>query len=348
MEPGRARWGGWKRYDVDSVSESSKDDGFEYDVQILRKYSFISFDMDRTFEMHALVQRLTESCQNLWNETGSFEWHYRTSSELKGPDVNPNLGQDQNSRERSPSPAVTTDSPPVPLADQDSHHPGIQSYSTSPNKSLLGFGPIHNAAPDSVPGFWTPYDSIEDVEPGSTPIAMRMSTCFLCNERFPSDLLCLVCFGPLPSMLESCDAASQDIFGSFPSIDIWASVPKIASREATPLDRGNEAWQSDALASSDLLGSELTSGSPKQAEFFARSRGPMKKEMSLDAKDKSDRGKVTGRTCEANAGISNRGDKSHHPKPLKRTEKTPRRPRMEYPMATTGGLRGLLDLLPVS
>ena len=39
-----------------SMSDSSEDDGFEDDVQILRNYSLISIDTDRTFEMHALVQ----------------------------------------------------------------------------------------------------------------------------------------------------------------------------------------------------------------------------------------------------------------------------------------------------
>ncbi|KAL8778508.1 MAG: hypothetical protein Q9203_001929 [Teloschistes exilis] len=40
-----------------SVSDDgSEDDGFEHDVQVLRNYSFISCDTDRTFEMHALVQ----------------------------------------------------------------------------------------------------------------------------------------------------------------------------------------------------------------------------------------------------------------------------------------------------
>ncbi len=42
--------------DENSMSDSSEDDGFEDDVQVLRNYSFISIDTDRTFEMHALVQ----------------------------------------------------------------------------------------------------------------------------------------------------------------------------------------------------------------------------------------------------------------------------------------------------
>ena len=40
----------------DNASESNEDDGFEEDVQILRNYSFLSVDTNRTFEMHALVQ----------------------------------------------------------------------------------------------------------------------------------------------------------------------------------------------------------------------------------------------------------------------------------------------------
>ncbi len=40
----------------DGMSDSSEDDGFEDDVQVLRNYSFISCDTARTFEMHALVQ----------------------------------------------------------------------------------------------------------------------------------------------------------------------------------------------------------------------------------------------------------------------------------------------------
>ena len=39
-----------------SMSDSSEDDEFEDDVQVLRNYSLISTDTDRTFEMHALVQ----------------------------------------------------------------------------------------------------------------------------------------------------------------------------------------------------------------------------------------------------------------------------------------------------
>jgi len=39
-----------------SISDSSEDDGFEDDIQVLRNYSFISIDTDGTFEMHALVQ----------------------------------------------------------------------------------------------------------------------------------------------------------------------------------------------------------------------------------------------------------------------------------------------------
>jgi len=39
-----------------SVLDSGKDDGFEDDVQVLRNYSFISCDTDRSFTMHALVQ----------------------------------------------------------------------------------------------------------------------------------------------------------------------------------------------------------------------------------------------------------------------------------------------------
>ena len=45
--------------DSDSISESDKDNEFEKDVRILRKYSFISFDTNQTFEMHSLVQLAT-------------------------------------------------------------------------------------------------------------------------------------------------------------------------------------------------------------------------------------------------------------------------------------------------
>ncbi|KAL8795910.1 MAG: hypothetical protein Q9195_001654 [Heterodermia aff. obscurata] len=39
-----------------SMSDSSENDGFEDDVQVLRNYSLISINTDRIFEMHALVQ----------------------------------------------------------------------------------------------------------------------------------------------------------------------------------------------------------------------------------------------------------------------------------------------------
>ncbi|KAI4163243.1 MAG: hypothetical protein LQ342_003179 [Letrouitia transgressa] len=59
----------------DSASISSKDDEFEDDVQILRDYSFISTESDRTFEMHALVQLATRK----WLEaSGQLEqWKQR-------------------------------------------------------------------------------------------------------------------------------------------------------------------------------------------------------------------------------------------------------------------------------
>ena len=39
-----------------SMPDSSEDDEFEDNVQVLRKYSFTSTDTDRNFRMHALVQ----------------------------------------------------------------------------------------------------------------------------------------------------------------------------------------------------------------------------------------------------------------------------------------------------
>ncbi|MCJ1278041.1 hypothetical protein MMC21_005855 [Puttea exsequens] len=45
--------------DSDSISESDNYNEFEKDVRILRDYSFISFDTNQTFEMHALVQLAT-------------------------------------------------------------------------------------------------------------------------------------------------------------------------------------------------------------------------------------------------------------------------------------------------
>jgi hypothetical protein len=42
--------------DKDSVLGCSEDNEFEDDVQTLRNYSFLFVDIDRTFEMHALVQ----------------------------------------------------------------------------------------------------------------------------------------------------------------------------------------------------------------------------------------------------------------------------------------------------
>ncbi|KAI4208785.1 MAG: hypothetical protein LQ351_008185, partial [Letrouitia transgressa] len=45
-----------KKDDNDNISECSEDDGFEDDVQVLRNYSFVSVETNRTFEMHALVQ----------------------------------------------------------------------------------------------------------------------------------------------------------------------------------------------------------------------------------------------------------------------------------------------------
>ena len=43
----------------DNISEYSKEDEFEDDVQTLKNYSFLSVSTDRTFEMHALVQLAT-------------------------------------------------------------------------------------------------------------------------------------------------------------------------------------------------------------------------------------------------------------------------------------------------
>lgn len=45
--------------DEDRASNSSEDEGFEDDLQVLRNYSFISIDTDLTFAMHALVQLAT-------------------------------------------------------------------------------------------------------------------------------------------------------------------------------------------------------------------------------------------------------------------------------------------------
>jgi len=42
--------------DKNGMSDSSEDDEFEDDVQVLRNYSFILCDTNRTFEMHAFVQ----------------------------------------------------------------------------------------------------------------------------------------------------------------------------------------------------------------------------------------------------------------------------------------------------
>ena len=53
-----------------STTESTEDDGFEDDVQILRNYSFISCNTDRSFDMHALVQL----AMRMWLEaTGQLE-----------------------------------------------------------------------------------------------------------------------------------------------------------------------------------------------------------------------------------------------------------------------------------
>ena len=61
--------------DSDSISESDKDNGFEKDARTLRDYSFISFDTNQTFGMHALVQLATRK----WLETnGQLElWKQR-------------------------------------------------------------------------------------------------------------------------------------------------------------------------------------------------------------------------------------------------------------------------------
>ncbi|KAL8831573.1 MAG: hypothetical protein Q9191_000782 [Dirinaria sp. TL-2023a] len=48
-----------KKDNKDDVSESNEEDEFEDDVQMLRNYLFLSINIDRTFEIHTLVQLAT-------------------------------------------------------------------------------------------------------------------------------------------------------------------------------------------------------------------------------------------------------------------------------------------------
>ncbi len=62
--------------DKDSVSGCSEDNGFEDDVQTLRNYSFLSVGIDRTFEMHALVQLAMRKWLEAYGQLEAWKQHY--------------------------------------------------------------------------------------------------------------------------------------------------------------------------------------------------------------------------------------------------------------------------------
>ena len=74
-----------KEDDEDSASNPDKDDRFEDDVDILRNYSFISIETDRTFEMHALVQLATRKWLEDSKELEKWKQQYIKSLSAEFP-----------------------------------------------------------------------------------------------------------------------------------------------------------------------------------------------------------------------------------------------------------------------
>ena len=74
-----------KEDNEDRTSESSKDDGFEDDIQILRNYSFISIDTDGNFEMHALVQLATRTWLEASGQLEKWKQQYIKSLSAEFP-----------------------------------------------------------------------------------------------------------------------------------------------------------------------------------------------------------------------------------------------------------------------
>ncbi|MCJ1274918.1 hypothetical protein MMC21_002716, partial [Puttea exsequens] len=68
-----------------SKSVSSEEDGFEDDIQILRDYSFISVETNRTFEMHALVQLATRKWLEASGQLEKWKQQYIRNLSVKFP-----------------------------------------------------------------------------------------------------------------------------------------------------------------------------------------------------------------------------------------------------------------------
>ncbi len=128
-------------------------------------------------------QRLTESCHNIWNKTGNFEWNYEISSAVESMDMSASPEQDHNCLGLSPAASMSIDSLRAFVPQENDHRPGNISNIASASDVLHQVDPIHNAGPQSAAGLWPAYGWLGNfgTEHSSSPIAMGMTKRFLCN-----------------------------------------------------------------------------------------------------------------------------------------------------------------------
>ena len=283
--------------------------------------------------------RLTERCHNIWNKTGNFEWNYETSSAVERMDMGAFIEQGQNFLGFSPAASVSIASPRAFVLEKNDHQLGNISDIASTSDDLHQVDPIHDTEPQSTADLWPAYGSLGNVgsEYISSPIAMEMIKCFLCNTVFRSDEVCPACFGPLPVTAGYSDIAMQGNFGVMSPIPDSQAFDSVTTyTEAIPMYRGKELRQSDTLASSNVRRPESSTGSPQSSRFSFRSRTPTKQDYSPSVEDKSDRSNArsggTKRKLPDQSKKTTKKTRFTVPKPPKNTNKTPRQSRKESPL----------------
>ena len=293
-------------------------------------------------------QRLTESCHKIWNKTGNFEWNYEISSAVEGMDMGASLEQGQNCLGLSPAASVSIESPRAFVPEENYHQPGNIPNIASASDALHQVDPIHSARPQSAAGLWPNYGWLGSfgTEHSSSPIAMGMTICFLCNGSFPSDEMCPACFGPLPVTAGYSDVALQGKFGlTSPVPDSRAFGSMTMNTEAIPIYRGTELWQSDTLASSSLRRPESSSGSPQISRYSFRSRTPTEKDVPPDVEDKSGRSNARSGGTKRKLPDQSKKTRVIVQEPPKHTEKTPRQSRREPPLVRESSYCGLCGMI---
>ena len=157
---------------------------------------------ERTGLLHgdSTKQGLIESCHNIWNKTGTFEWTYDTPPVCEGTKMRANCVNDHSH-------------PRFPLASNDSTNASVMVISEDQRDEISNIASTDDVLHEFEVGLEARSQSIgspllADEIPGSfdggrksSPFALGTIRCSLCHGTFPSDEICPTCFGPHPSTM---------------------------------------------------------------------------------------------------------------------------------------------------